>query len=121
MVTVSLQVLAAAAVVVALVVYGSYRKGKADGIQQTQRAASHEAHEQATEREPPVDIGDSVSLAVKEFRAHHSGERAAVCKKEGFVIFVDGVPDGVDVGDVIDAEIVDFGRNRNSAEAQYVG
>ena len=121
MVTVSLQLLGGAGVVVVLVVYLSYRIGKARGIKQGQRAASHEAHEQATEREPPVDIGDGVSLAVKEFREHHSGDRAAVCKKEGFVVFVDDVPDSVDVGDVIDAEIVDFGRDRNSAEAQYVG
>lgn len=121
MVTVSLQLLAGAVVGVVLAVYLSYRIGIAKGVKEGQRAESHEAHEQATEREPPVDIGDSVSLAVKEFREHHSGDRAAVCKKEGFVIFVDGVPEGVDVGDVIDAEIVDFGRDRNSAEAQYAG
>lgn len=121
MVTVSLQLLAGAAVAVVAAIYVSYRIGIAKGVKRGQRAESREAHNQATEREPPVDIGDSVSLAVKEFRSHHSGERAAVCKKQGFVIFVDGVPDGVDVGDVIDAEIVAFGPDRNSAEAQYVG
>lgn len=111
---------AAAVAVTLVVVYAVYRKGKADGIQHAQREQSRQAHEDATEREPPVDIGDRVSLGIKEFKAHHSGDHVAVCKKEGFVIFVDGVPDGADVGDVIDAEIVAFGNGRNSAEAQYV-
>ncbi|GAB7012501.1 hypothetical protein JCM18549_07720 [Halolamina salina] len=114
--------LVAGGVAVAVIaLYAAYQKGRADGIERAQREQSRQAHEAATEREPPVDVGDRVSLAVKEFESHHSGERVAVCKKAGFVIFVDGVPDSADVGDVIDAEIVDFGRDRNSAEAQYVG
>ncbi|WP_435114968.1 hypothetical protein [Halolamina sp. C58] len=107
--------------VAVIAVYAAYRKGRADGIERAQRDQSRQAHDAATEREPPVDVGDRVSLGIKEFNSHHSGERVAVCKKEGFVIFVDDVPDGAAVGDVIDAEIVDFGRDRNSAEAQYVG
>ena len=118
----------AIAAIVALVVvaaYGGYRRGKSVGVsvgkQRAERAASRDAHEDAQEREPPVSMGDRVSLGVKEFKSHHSGDRVAVCKQEGFVIFVEGVPESVDVGDVIDAEIVDFGPDRNSAEAQYVG
>jgi len=121
MVTPTPMAVAAGVALAALVVYVAYRKGKADGIQQAQRAASREAHEDATDREPPVDVGDRVTLGIKEFNAHHSGERVAVCKQEGFVVFVDGVPDGADVGDVIDAEVVSFGPDRNSAEAEYVG
>jgi len=121
MVTPTPMYVAAGVVLAGLVVYVAYRKGKADGIQQAQRAASREAHENATDREPPVDIGDRVTLGIKEFNAHHSGDRVAVCKQEGFVIFVDGVPERANVGDVIDAEIVSFGPDRNSAEAEYVG
>lgn len=113
-------VVVAGVALAALVVYVAYRKGRADGIEQAQRAASQEAHQDATDREPPIDVGDRVTLGIKEFNAHHSGERIAVCKQEGFVVFVDGVPDGADVGDVIDAEVVSFGRDRNSAEAEYV-
>jgi predicted RNA-binding protein with TRAM domain len=102
-----------------------YRKGKTNGIRTGkelgQRQASRAAHEDATEREPPVDIGDSVSLGVTEFKAHHTGSQVAVCKKQGFVIFVEGVPDGVDVGDVLEAEVTSFGRGRSSAEATYTG
>ena len=112
---------AAGVVLAGLVVYVAYRKGRADGIRQAQRAASREAHENATDREPPVEISERVTLGIKEFNAHHSGERVAVCKQEGFVIFVDGVPERADVGDVVDAEIVSFGPDRNSAEAEYVG
>lgn len=112
---------AAGVALAALVVFVAYRKGKADGIQQAQRTASREAHDDATEREPPVDVGDRVTLGIKEFNVHHSGERVAVCKQEGFVVFVDGVPDSADVGDVIDAEVVSFGPDRTSAEAEYVG
>ncbi|MFW5934568.1 MAG: hypothetical protein ACOCQL_01815 [Halolamina sp.] len=120
MVTPTPMVVVAGVALAALVVYVAYRKGRADGIEQAQRAASQEAHQDATDREPPIDVGDRVTLGIKEFNAHHSGERIAVCKQEGFVVFVDGVPDGADVGDVIDAEVVSFGRDRNSAEAEYV-
>ena len=121
MVSPTLTVAAGAVAVAVIAVYVAYRKGRADGIEQAQREQSRQAHDAATEREPPVDVGDRVSLGIKEFESHHSGEQVAVCKKEGFVIFVDGVPESAGVGDVIDAEIVGFGRDRNSAEAQYAG
>lgn len=105
----------------ALTGYVSYRKGVSDGRDAAEREASKEAHDEATERAPPVDIGDRVSLGVKEFKQHHSGDQVAVCKKEGFVIFVDGVPESADVGDVVDVEVVSFGPDRNSAEGSYVG
>lgn len=105
--------------------YIGYRKGKTDGIKTgkelAQRQKSRAAHEEATKREPPVNIGDSVSLGVREFKTHHSGSKVAVCKKEGFVIFVEDVPDSVEVGDVVEAEVTSFGRGRNSAEATYTG
>ncbi len=112
---------AAGGVAVAVVaVYAAYRKGRADGVAAAQREQSQQAHEDATEREPPVEVGDSVSLGIKEFKAHHSGDRVAVCKKEGFVIFVDDVPESAEVGAVIDAEVVSFGEDRTSAQAEYV-
>ena len=111
---------AAGAAVAVVAVYVAYRKGRADGIEHAQREQSQRAHEDATEREPPVEIGEGVSLAIKEFKAHHSGDDVAVCKKEGFVIFVDDVPESAEVGDVIDAEVVSFGEDRTSAQAEYV-
>lgn len=111
--------------VASVATYVGYRKGRTDGIRAgrvaAEREASKRAHDAATDREPPVDVGDRVSLGVKEFKEHHSGNRVAVCKTEGFVVFVENVPDRVDVGDVIDGEIVSFGRDKNSAEATYVG
>ena len=105
--------------------YGGYQKGKADGIDAgraaAEREASQAAHHDATERAPPVDVGDHVRLGVKEFKHHHSGDRVAVCKKKGFVVFVEAVPARVEVGDVVDAEVVSFGPDGNSAEATYTG
>ena len=116
---------AAVAALALVVAYVSYRKGRADGIdigrERAQRESSREAHDQAVDREPPVSIGDGVSLGIKEFKTHHSGDRVAVCKTEGFVVFVEGVPGHVDAGDVIDATVVSFGPDRNSAEATYDG
>ncbi|MFW5949006.1 MAG: hypothetical protein ACOCSD_05355 [Halolamina sp.] len=111
---------AVGAAAVVLIGYSVYRKGKADGAEQAQRTQSRQAHDAATERAPPVDIGDRVSLGIKEFKTHHTGEQVAVCKQEGFVIFVEGVPDRADVGDVIEATIVSFGQENTSAQAEYV-
>jgi predicted RNA-binding protein with TRAM domain len=119
---VELAVAAAGGLLAAVVAgFAGYWKGKRNGRVAAERAASRKAHEDATERKPPVEIGDRVNLGVKEFNEHHSGNRVAVCKKERFVIFVDDVPKGVKVGTVIDAEVTSFGREKNSAEASYVG
>jgi predicted RNA-binding protein with TRAM domain len=69
---------------------------------QIERKQSQDAHNDAVEREPPVDIGDDVTVGVKEVRSHHSGDRQAVCKKQGFVIFVENFPQGTEVGDSLD-------------------
>jgi len=52
-----------------------------------------------------------------EFKAHHSGSQVAVCRKQGFVIVVEDVPESVDVGDMVRAEVTSFSRERNSAAA----
>lgn len=88
---------------------------------QIERAESMDAHDEAVEREPPVEIGESVTAGVTEFRSHHSGTEQAVCKVEGFVIFVEDCPPGTEVGDRIDLKITSFGANRTSAEAVYHG
>lgn len=80
---------------------------------------SRRAHQKAVNREPPVDIGETVTVGIKEFKSHYSGKQTAVCKKEGFVIFVEDCPESVDVGDRISARIVSFGRGQTSAEAVY--
>jgi predicted RNA-binding protein with TRAM domain len=118
-------ILAAGLVAAGVAAYGGYQKGRADGIEAGRAAAeaeaSQQAHDDAIERAPPVDVGEHVSLGVKEFKQHHSGDQVAVCKKKGFVVFVEDVPDGVEVGDVIDAEVVSFGPDNNSAQATYTG
>lgn len=82
---------------------------------------SWEAHQEAMKRNPPVDIGDRVELGVEELKKHHSGNYTAVCRKEGFFIFVNGVPQSIDNGDVISAKITSFGEKGNSAQATYKG
>lgn len=88
--------------------------------QELEEELSREAHQEAVNRAPPVDIGETVTAGVKEFKSHYSGKQTAVCKKEGFVIFVEDCPESVEVGDRISARIVSFGRGQTSAEAVYV-
>ncbi|WP_135821531.1 hypothetical protein [Halostella litorea] len=83
--------------------------------------ASRRAHEAAQEREPPVEIGESYEFGVAEFTDHHSGERVAVGKVEGFVLFVEDVPDSVSAGDAIRAKVLSFNRERTSADATFDG
>lgn len=80
---------------------------------------SWEAHQEAMKGDPPVDIGDKVELGVEEVKKHHSGSYTAVCRKEGFVIFVNGSPQTIEDGDVISAKITSFGEDLTSAQATY--
>ena len=84
------------------------------------RQESKRAHEKAQERDPPVDIGDTYEFGVTEFTDHHSGERIAVGKVEGFVLFTEDVPASVSEGDVIRAKVLSFNEGRTSADATYV-
>lgn len=81
---------------------------------------SYRAHQEAREREPPVEIGEEVRLGVLELETHHSGERRAVGKVEGFVVFVQDVPESVTEGDILWAKIMYFNRNRTSASASLL-
>lgn len=81
---------------------------------------SYERHTEAQEREPPVDLGDVREVAVQEFTEHHSGNRQALCKVEGFVVFAEDVPSSLEVGDVIEIKILSFNRGHTSATASYV-
>ncbi|MFC3476366.1 TRAM domain-containing protein [Halobacterium litoreum] len=83
--------------------------------------ASKRAHEEAQEREPPVEIGETYEFGVTEFTDHHSGERVAVGKVEGFVVFTEDVPGSVSEGDVIRAKVLSFNRGETSADASFVG
>lgn len=84
------------------------------------RRASRRAHEDAQEREPPVELGETYEFGVREFTDHHSGDRVAVGKVEGFVLFTEDVPDHVEEGDVVRARVLSFNTGRTSADAQFV-
>ncbi|WP_248516570.1 TRAM domain-containing protein [Salinarchaeum laminariae] len=83
-------------------------------------AASKRAHEEAQDREPPVEIGEQYEFAITEFTDHHSGEQVAVGKVEGFVLFAGDVPSGAGEGDVVRARVDSFNRGRTSADATVV-
>jgi len=102
-----------AALLVVLLV-GWWRRSRRGG------SASQRAHESAQEREPPVDIGETYEFGIVEFTDHHSGERVAVGKVEGFVVFAQEVPDGAEVGDVVRAKVLSFNRDETSADARVV-
>ena len=102
-----------AVVVVAVVAIVRRRGSSAAG-------ASKRAHDAAQEREPPVDIGSTYELGITEFTDHHSGDRVAVGKVEGFVLFTEDVPSSVSEGDVIRAKVLSFNRGQTSADATFV-
>jgi predicted RNA-binding protein with TRAM domain len=106
---------AAAVVLLVAVVVVLRRRGSSDA------RASKRAHEQAQERDAPVDIGDTVEFGITEFSDHHSGERVAVGKVEGFVVFAEDVPSGAAVGDVVRVKITSFNRGGTSADGTVVG
>ncbi|WP_247731259.1 TRAM domain-containing protein [Halovivax limisalsi] len=85
------------------------------------RRRSRSRHEAAREREPPVAIGEEYTVGVQEFSHHHSGDRHAVAKVEGFVVFVTDVPGDVQPSDTIRVSILSFNRGRTSATATFVG
>jgi len=92
-----------------------WRRGSADA------RASKRAHDAAQDRDPPVDIGETYEFGITEFTDHHSGDRIAVGKVQGFVVFTDGVPQSCSVGDPIRATVTSFNRGHTSADATYEG
>ncbi|WP_246998724.1 TRAM domain-containing protein [Halosolutus gelatinilyticus] len=101
------------------VLFASWLVGRVRGPSGDRRE-SRKRHEAATEREPPVDIGDVRTVAIEEFTTHHSGERHAVCKVEGFVVFVEDLPDGLEETDVIGVKVLSFNRGHTSASARFL-
>jgi predicted RNA-binding protein with TRAM domain len=83
-------------------------------------SASKRAHEAAQERDPPVELGATYEFGITEFSDHHSGDRVAVGKVEGFVLFTEDVPSSVSAGSVIRAKVLSFNRGHTSADARFV-
>ena len=96
-------------------------RGSRSGDYDHDQQESWEKHRDAQGREPPVAIGDVREVAIQEFTTHHSGERQAVCKVEGFVIFVEDLPGGLEETDVIRAKVLSFNRGHTSATATFRG
>lgn len=87
--------------------------------QNAEARKSARAHADAQERDPPVEIGETYAFGVHEFTTHHSGESIAVGKVEGFVLFVEDVPQRVQVGDVVEATVLSWNDGRTSADATF--
>ena len=90
------------------------------GSRSADERRSRNRHEAAQKRDPPVEIGDVETVAIREFTDHHSGERRAVAKIEGFVVFVEDVPDDCELTDAIRIKILSFNRGHTSATATYL-
>lgn len=104
----------AGVVLVLAVLFVAWRRRTADA------RASRRAHEAARERDPPVAIGETYELGVTEFTDHHSGDRVAVGRVQGFVVFTGDVPGSVSVGDAIRVRVMSFNRGETSADATYL-
>lgn len=78
---------------------------------------SVQAHEEAVNRDKPVEIGQQVKAGVEEIKSHYSDRQDAVIRIEGFVIFVKDVSQETKVGDVLEATVTSFNKDGNSANA----
>jgi len=105
----------AVGLVVLSIVVGVRRRRRSNGA-----AASKRAHDAAQERDPPVELGGTYEFGITEFTDHHSGDRVAVGKVEGFVLFTEDVPASLSTGDVIRAKVTSFNRGHTSADAVFV-
>ncbi|MEY7850541.1 TRAM domain-containing protein [Natrarchaeobius sp. A-rgal3] len=107
---------------IVIVLFGSWliRRFRG-GSRSASERESLERHQEAQGREPPVAVGDERESAVYEFADHHSGEKRAVCKVEGFVVFVEDLPPGLEETDVIRFKVLSFNRGHTSATAAYLG
>jgi predicted RNA-binding protein with TRAM domain len=82
-----------------------------------ERWESMQAHDEASERPKPVDIGDVFTAGISDFSAHHSGRRDAIVKVEGFTVFIRDAEDDYELGDILRAKITSFNRRGESADA----
>ncbi len=107
---------------IVIVLFGSWliRRFRGGGTS-SDRQQSAKSHREAQNRDPPVDVGDERTVGIEEFTVHHSGERQAVTKVEGFVVFVEDVPSDAEVADVIEIKILSFNRGHTSATGAYLG
>lgn len=85
-----------------------------------EREESYQRHRDAQQREPPVEIGDVETVAIEEFTTHHTGERHAVCKVEGFVVFVQDLPASLEATDIIQVKVLSFNSGHTSATATFL-
>lgn len=97
------------------VAWGIEENLEMSGIEESQKA-----HEEATKRTPPVDIGDVVKMGVIDLTTHHQKGKEAVCEVEGFKIFVQIIPSDLDLGDIILSKIVSYNRGRTSGKAIFI-
>jgi predicted RNA-binding protein with TRAM domain len=100
---------------IVVVLFVSWLIGRVRSTGDDERRVSDKRHREVQRREPPVELGETYTVVVEEFTTHHSGERQAVCKVEGSVIFVEDLPDDLEETDVIDATILSFNRGHTSA------
>ena len=107
--------------IVMLIVVASWivRRIRGRRGQSTSEYESWERHREAQQREPPVELGEIHEAGVVDFSRHHTGDRHAVCKVEGFVVFVEDAPDDLEVGDVIRFTVLSYNRGHTSATATF--
>ncbi|MFP9191124.1 hypothetical protein ACLI4Q_05595 [Natrialbaceae archaeon A-CW1-1] len=91
-----------------------------DQFESTEQKESWDAHKKATQRTPPVELGEVHKLGVEEIIDHHSGKQQARGRIEGFHVFVSDVPNGIRPLDLIRVKIMSYGRGRTSAEAKFL-
>jgi predicted RNA-binding protein with TRAM domain len=99
---------------------GSNDTEHVSGFESEEQRESWEAHREAQQRAPPVELGEVRKIGVEEILDHHTDSPQARGEIEGFQIFVDDIPRDIRSLDFIRVKIMSYGRGRTSAQAKFL-
>ena len=95
---------------------GTWR-GRPVSKAELEREQSRDTHDDAVERNPLVDVGDTVTVGVKGVPLASLRGRTGRLQEGGLRHLRRRLPDGNDRGDRLTVTITSFGSNHTSAEA----
>ena len=82
--------------------------------------SSLEAHNDALDREPPVEVGERYQVMLEEEISTSKNPRKFKSRYEGFLIFVSVHTDDIGVDNVVTIKITSISNEENAAQAKYV-
>lgn len=90
------------------------------GLESSEVDQSSEAHREAIDREPPVEVGKRYRVFLEEEIATDDQGSKFKSRYEGFWVFVEAHAEDVEVDDVVTVKITAISDEGNAAQAKYV-